>query len=261
MSVVFDRAVGYYDRTRGLPPEAEIGLAEVLREHTALGPGSRVLELGVGTGRIALPLVRHNRYRYVGVDLSAPMMQVLRDKLGGLPIDLARADVTRLPFAAHSFAAVVVVHVFHLVQDWAQAMAEVRRVLRSSGVLLHGANQHIDPSPIEEMRRKLTALSAPSAKPRGPGFIEWPRIKTELTERFAPPRECVTAPWTVRATPGELIDMFQARIWSETWSLGDDVLDATVDQARAWARERFGSLDAPLESQQQFRWDLYTKRG
>jgi ubiquinone/menaquinone biosynthesis C-methylase UbiE len=260
MSIVFDRAVGYYDRTRGLPPEAEIGLSEALREHTALGPGSRVLELGVGTGRIALPLVRYNRYRYVGVDLSAEMMRVLCDKREDLPVDLARADVAWLPFAARSFAAVVAVHVFHLVGDWARAMDEVQRVLRTGGMLLHGRSHHVEGSTIGEVRQKLTDLSGPSAERRDAGFLEWAQIKSELAQRFGSPRECRTASWTVHSTPRELLSHFQARIWSQTWLLPETTLKEAAQQGRAWAIERFGSLDAALTSEQQFVWEIYTKR-
>lgn len=257
MSIVFDRATSYYDQTRGLPPEAEIGLAAVLREHTTLGAGSRVLELGVGTGRIALPLLRHNRYHYTGVDLSVEMMRVLRGKLGALTIALARADASRLPFAAQQFAAVVAVHVFHLVGGWAQAMDEVQRVLRPSGVLLHGYNDHVEPSPIAELRDKLTELSGPAA--RGTNMLEWTQIETELAQRFGSPRECATASWTVHSTARELIGMFQGRIWSQTWSLSDAQLSRAAEQTTVWAAERFGSLDAPLTGEQQFRWKMYTR--
>lgn len=261
MSIVFDRATSYYDRTRGLPPEAEIGLAEVLREHTALGPGSRVLELGVGTGRIALPLMRHNRYHYTGVDLSAEMMQVLRGKLGDLRIALLRADVARLPLRSQQFAAVVAVHVFHLVGEWSQAMDEVRRVLRPGGLLLHGYNHHRESSPVAELRNKLTELSEPSSALVSTSMLAWPQIEAELAQRFGSSRECATASWTVHTTARALIGQFQSRIWSQTWSLSDEQLSEAARQASDWAAQRFGGLDAPLAGEQQFRWKMYTKHG
>ena len=54
LDFTFDaRVVGQYDALRGHPPQVsqDIGAA-VARE---AGAGARVLELGVGTGRIALP--------------------------------------------------------------------------------------------------------------------------------------------------------------------------------------------------------------
>src|SRR4028118_2035049 len=138
MSVVFDRAVAFYDRTRGLPPQAETSLAQVVGEDVPLAAGSKVLEIGVGTGRIALPLTRQHRYRYTGIDLSRNMMDVLRAKVSSEQISLVQGDVARLPFLAGTFDAVVAVHIFHLISGWQQAMDEVARVLRTGGVLLHG---------------------------------------------------------------------------------------------------------------------------
>ena len=74
-SVAFDRAAGYYDESRGLCPEVQELVADRIEE--AAGPGARLLEVGVGTGRIALPLHRRGR-RVVGVDLSLPMLERYR---------------------------------------------------------------------------------------------------------------------------------------------------------------------------------------
>jgi ubiquinone/menaquinone biosynthesis C-methylase UbiE len=59
VSVAFDRAAGYYDESRGLCPEVQELVADRIEE--AAGPGARLLEVGVGTGRIALPLHRRGR--------------------------------------------------------------------------------------------------------------------------------------------------------------------------------------------------------
>lgn len=258
MSIVFDRAATYYDQTRGLPPEGERSLAAVLRAETSLQPGDRVLEIGVGTGRIALPLIRFNRYRYTGVDLSTEMMQVLRRKADTLPINLVRGDVARLPFADGTFDAVVAVHVFHLIGGWAQAMDEVRRVLRAGGRLLHGRNAFVQESPLEKLRQDMFDLAGAKGERREAGLLEWDDIRTELTQRFSEGREVVTQPWRVRRVPRQMIEQFERRIWSATWLATDDALARAAEQGRAWAGERFGGLDAPLDDEQQFTWTIYT---
>ena len=58
-------------------------------------------------------------------------------------------DATRLPFRDESFGAVITVHVLHLVSSMAEALAEVRRVLRPGGVLLHQTRRPED----EEVER------------------------------------------------------------------------------------------------------------
>ena len=81
-SIAFDRAAEYYDATRGLSEEGvrltTEALAEVFR---GAGP---ILEVGVGTGQVALPL--HDAgVRVMGVDLSRPMLAKLLAKAGGAP--------------------------------------------------------------------------------------------------------------------------------------------------------------------------------
>lgn len=101
-------------------------------------PQTRFLELGVGSGRIALPFIRAG-YDYTGVDLSQPMMDQLTRKLAAEPASqahhyhLQQADVTQLPFADDSFDVAIAVHVLHLVDGWQQALREARRVLRTPG--------------------------------------------------------------------------------------------------------------------------------
>src|SRR5207237_9534694 len=70
-SVAFDRAASFYDQTRTLSPEAAKRVTDLLSDE--LAGVERALEIGVGTGRIALPLVDAG-VRLVGVDLSAPML-------------------------------------------------------------------------------------------------------------------------------------------------------------------------------------------
>ncbi|MPZ69228.1 MAG: methyltransferase domain-containing protein, partial [Actinobacteria bacterium] len=122
-SVSFDRAAGYYDGTRSLSPGAEGAITELLAGQLA-GLGS-ILEIGVGTGRISLPLHAAG-IDMTGVDLSLPMMEVLRRKNGGrAPFPLGLADATRLPFADDSFGGAVVCHVFHLIPPWTEAADEL----------------------------------------------------------------------------------------------------------------------------------------
>ena len=56
-----------------------------------LAAGGRALELGIGTGRIALPLARRG-VQVVGIDLSRAMVARLRAKPGGGDIDVTIGD-------------------------------------------------------------------------------------------------------------------------------------------------------------------------
>jgi SAM-dependent methyltransferase len=60
------------------------------------GDGARVLELGVGTGRIALPLAQEG-LAVTGVDASAAMLAALKAKPGGELVRAVEADMADLP--------------------------------------------------------------------------------------------------------------------------------------------------------------------
>src|SRR5437870_2803113 len=132
-SIVFDRAVGFYDETRGFPPGVEAHVAHLIQAAGGLTHTSRVVEIGVGTGRIALPLAPHVRAVY-GVDLSRPMLMRLREKQTDESVAVAEGDISKLPFPDSTFDAALAVHIFHLVADWRSAIDEVARVLRPGAV-------------------------------------------------------------------------------------------------------------------------------
>src|SRR3954452_15685819 len=60
--------------------------------------GGPVLELGVGTGRIAVPIAAAG-IEVIGVDLSAGMLEVARERaeLAGVQIDLRQGDMRDPP--------------------------------------------------------------------------------------------------------------------------------------------------------------------
>ena len=138
-SIVFDRAADTYDATRGFPPGVAEQVAALVDQALALRPRARLLEIGVGTGRLALPLAARG-LRITGVDLSRRMMEQLRAKRGDLSVEVVCADATLLPFPRARFDAVLAVHVFHLIPRWREVLREVARVLPGHGVFVHAAD-------------------------------------------------------------------------------------------------------------------------
>ena len=133
-SVAFDDAAGYYDETKALPPDALAATIDLLA--TELGDSARVLDVGVGTGLLALPLVERGLH-VDGVDLSAPMLR--RATAKALPrtrVGLTVADATQLPFRGDTFDGAFMRHVLHLVPGWRQVLAEAVRVVRPGGTLV-----------------------------------------------------------------------------------------------------------------------------
>lgn len=81
----------YYDE---LFHQVDIDAVALLEE--LAGPQKRLLELGVGTGRVALPLVKRG-VRVTGIDESEVMVEKLRGKDGGELIDVVIGDFAQVP--------------------------------------------------------------------------------------------------------------------------------------------------------------------
>lgn len=241
--VVFDRAAGFYDATRGFPPGVERDVAALLADAGGLGPESRVLEVGIGTGRIALPLAAHVGH-VVGVDLSAPMLRQLLERRGTAHVGVARADAARLPFATASFDAAVGVHVFHLIPAWREALAEIARVLRPGGALLHAADQ--------EGSLGLSAHRLAAELGYENAGVPRDRLETFLEEEGWRPAPVRRIDFTRSTTPRTLLDRMSTRSWSVTWQMTDADLARVVERLRAELIRRYGALDRPIEMQTGF---------
>lgn len=97
--------------------------------------GARLLELGVGTGRLALPLAAAG-LSVTGLDASTEMLDRLRAKPGGDGVRLATGDMAGpLPDGPFDVALVARNTFFNLTTEGAQraCLAEVARVLTGGG--------------------------------------------------------------------------------------------------------------------------------
>lgn len=256
-SIAFDPAAEYYDRTRELGPAAQGAVTRLLVSE--LRGCGRCLEIGVGTGRVALDLQRAG-VAMVGVDLSAAMLRKLVEKAGGgLPFPLAVADATQLPLADDSVDAALACHVLHLIDPWEPALEELARVVRPGGVVLIDLGG--GPSgPVREAEREFwtAAAGAPPAwrSVREPGVVEGAMRRLGFSGRELP----AIVERTVR-TPEEVISRLEAGQLAGCWPLGEDVRRRASARARAWARARFGSLEAPQPVELTITWHAYRAPG
>ncbi|MGQ0675042.1 MAG: class I SAM-dependent methyltransferase [Rhodospirillales bacterium] len=131
----YKRYAGMYDVAFGavMNPGRKLAVQTANRR-----PGSRVLEVGVGTG-LALPLYRRD-VRVVGIDLSPEMLARAREKVAeeGLANieDLIEMDAENLAFDDHSFDTVIAMYVASVVPHPDRLMAEMRRVCKPDGDII-----------------------------------------------------------------------------------------------------------------------------
>jgi SAM-dependent methyltransferase len=96
----------------------------------------RVLDVGCGTGSLALALANRGAPdRVAAIDIAAPYIAFARSRPESTGIGFAVGDASRLPCADGSFAAAMAQLSLNFVPDAAQAVREMRRVVRPRGVV------------------------------------------------------------------------------------------------------------------------------
>ena len=201
-SVSFERLAGGYDATRG-------GLARGAGVAADLAPfvaGSRLLEVGVGTGAVAAPLEAATPRRLVGVDLSPAMLAVAAGRLGPA---VAVADAERLPVSAGAVDTVVMVWVLQLVARVERVLEEAVRVLRRGGhlavVLAAPAGP---PDEIDGIVRPMyLALLPPEGRQDRPELV----VELARAAGLRLVHRCLTTPQHYGESPAEEADRLERR--------------------------------------------------
>jgi ubiquinone/menaquinone biosynthesis C-methylase UbiE len=120
-------------------------------------PGSRVLDLACGTGRITERLVGSG-LKVSGADISLPMIQLAREKLHGA-VSFVASDAEALPFQDASFDWVVSVRLFGQLPlpVRARTLSEVARVARCGAIIAFYLL-----NPVTRTRRFMKSLVRPN---------------------------------------------------------------------------------------------------
>jgi ubiquinone/menaquinone biosynthesis C-methylase UbiE len=223
-SISFDRIADRYDESRGGEGRGHRMAAEI---DPYFGAARRILEVGVGTGVVAMALTRLGR-SVVGVDISAEMLGRAHDRIGSR---VARADGHTLPVPPSAVDAAYLVWVLHLVADPAAVVAECARLLRPGGRLVVVAGRvraeyadmqaHHDALDTLRNNRPDTAeATAQWAMAAGLHAV----AQRELDESH-------------EATPTQFADVLEQRAFSFIWDLDDqtwaDVVQPAIDGLRA----------------------------
>jgi demethylmenaquinone methyltransferase/2-methoxy-6-polyprenyl-1,4-benzoquinol methylase len=133
---MFDRIAGRYDVMNSV---MSVGLHHGWRARTVdmvqVGPGESALDVCCGTGDLTLELRRRIRGRVVGLDFSAPMLELAAGKsaAAGAAVEWIQGNALELPFADATFDAATVGFGVRNVADLPRAISEMVRVVRPGG--------------------------------------------------------------------------------------------------------------------------------
>lgn len=139
---MFDHISSYYDGTNRI---LSFGLDEKWRRRAvaklAPGPGRVYLDIGCGTGDIALEILRQSpESKVVGIDQSEGMLGVGQTKIraAGLEkaISLVLGDLLDLRYDDNSFDGAITSFCIRNVTDRRRGLSEIHRVVRPGGSLV-----------------------------------------------------------------------------------------------------------------------------
>ena len=252
-SIRFDTAADHYDRTRAISDEAMGRTISLLTSE--LRDRGRVLEVGVGTGLLALRL-HEAGIPVFGLDLSVPMLAKLVEKAGGAPpLPLVIGDATAMPLADGAFGAAYLRWVLHLIPDWRVALAEMARVVCPGGVLLVslGAFDEVG----RAIRARFSEITGLSTDPVGLMWGNHDELDGELEGLGLRLRVLPAIPEEAEEPLGSFLDAIEEGRWSWTWHVPEDTRVDAVRELRPWAEERFGPLDRVERYEVETVWRAY----
>jgi SAM-dependent methyltransferase len=134
----FGSVAELYDRARPTYPAA---VFDDLAELASLESGSRVLEIGPGTGQATKELARRG-YAVTGVELSAELAEIARRNVPAAEIDVG--DFEQWEPGETGFDAIVAFTAFHWIAPDVR-YAKTARLLRAGGALAVVAGVHVLP--------------------------------------------------------------------------------------------------------------------
>lgn len=222
-----------YDEVRGSDlPHVAWWQAKIAAEG-GLGPGKRLIDLGCGTGRWTIPLVRRTGCEAVGVDSSPEMLQKAREKDSEGGVQWVEGDVERLGFEPGSFDCALMVLMMHHLKDHLASFRGVYRILRPGGAFLirQGTVEQILSDPLHRFFPEAVTLDRKRTPFRRE--IEW-----WLAEAGFDPVRADTFTQHTYATNMRMLEEFQKRVCSALRMIDEDAYKAGMARLTEHLRRR-----------------------
>ena len=134
VNAVYEKLAKVYDFTFG--PTLHPGRVHAI-QRMGIGPGDRVLEVGVGTGINASLYPRD--CSVTGIDLSSSMLEKARERIarkGIRNVRLLEMDAANIKFADNTFDIVYAPYLISVVPDPLTVASEMHRVCRPGGRII-----------------------------------------------------------------------------------------------------------------------------
>jgi ubiquinone/menaquinone biosynthesis C-methylase UbiE len=129
----------------------------------------KLLDLGCGTGRFAIPFANQLGYSVTAIDNSKEMIEKAKQKDADSRVDWLVQDVTDLKIAESSFDVIFISHLLHHLDNPQALIQKCYQTLKPSGVIInrYGALEHVRHDPEHRFfpeAIKLDELRCPTIK-------------------------------------------------------------------------------------------------
>jgi ubiquinone/menaquinone biosynthesis C-methylase UbiE len=134
-------------------------LAPQFIEFAGVDNGERILDVGCGTGSLTFALARAAEVNEIAaIDYSPVFVEEAIRRNTDPRIKVRQADACALPFEGATFDRALALLVLHFVPEAGKAVAEMRRVVRSGGVVAAAVWDHLGGMP--GMRMMVDTVAA-----------------------------------------------------------------------------------------------------
>ena len=140
-------------------------LAPLFIDFVGVADGEKILDVGCGTGSLTFALARAaDLGEIAAIDYSQVFVDEAIRRNTHPRIKVQQADACALPFEGGTFDRALALLVLHFVPESAKAVAEMRRVVRSGGVVAAAVWDHLGGMP--GMRMMIDTVAAHSESGR-----------------------------------------------------------------------------------------------
>ncbi len=248
----FDRVADVYDATRAMPADVTKAVADAISAlaHEVSG-NPRLVEVGIGTGRIAVPLAERG-VRVTGIDISTAMLSVLLGKRRD--VDVMLAEAAQPPFRAATFDASVFVHILHLVPDPEATVRATLALLRQRGIAMAGGDDHpgirnTADGIIQSTVRELSGVEMGGWQPYAHGQQTFERVAVDMGAAVETVR---VAAWSSSATARRMLERLEARNFSSAWKIPEAIMPELLARVRPRLEELFGGFETAVSFERSF---------